>query len=109
MYHMHTHVLTHSTPRPPTALKWCVIRIHKGAAPLAAWIDGYWGLFVQTDRLGGMGMARSGCYCSHKIKIHVYYALWAVDALVMAANGTQNRVRADGMPLTLVCRGGMRC
>lgn len=54
--HAHTHVLTHSTPRPPTALKWCVIRLHKGAAPLAAWIDGYWGLFVQTDRLGGMGM-----------------------------------------------------
>lgn len=106
---MHTHVLTHSTPRPPTALKWCVIRLHKGAAPLAVWIDGYLGLFVQTDRLGGTGMARPGCYCSHKIKIHVHYALWAVDAPIMAANGAQSGVRADGMPLTLECRGGMRC
>lgn len=63
---------------------------------------------MRTDRLGGAATARPGCYCSHKIKIHVHYALWAVDTPVISANGVKNGVRADGMPLTLVCRGGMR-
>lgn len=38
-----------------------------------------------TDGLGGAGTTRPWCYCSHKIKIHVHYALWA--AAVMAADG----------------------